>query len=55
MVKARPDLFSAFVGTGQVADENRNYIVAYQGLLAKAAALGEQGAIRELREVGPPP
>jgi len=55
MVKARPDLFSAFVGTGQVADETRNYTVSYQGLLAKAAALREQGAIRELREVGPPP
>jgi pimeloyl-ACP methyl ester carboxylesterase len=55
MAKARPDLFYAFVGTGQVADEGSNYSVAYRGLLAKAAALGEQGAIRELREVGPPP
>jgi pimeloyl-ACP methyl ester carboxylesterase len=55
MAKARPDLFCAFVGTGQVADPGNNYTVAYQGLLAKAAALGEQGAIRELREVGPPP
>ncbi len=55
MVKARPDLFSAFVGTGQVADPRNSYSVAYRELLAKAAALGEQGAIRELREVGPPP
>jgi pimeloyl-ACP methyl ester carboxylesterase len=55
MAKARPDLFCAFVGTGQVADPGNSYTMAYQALLAKAAALGEQGAIRELREVGPPP
>lgn len=55
MAKARPDLFCAFVGTGQVADPGNNYTVAYRGLLAKAAALGEQDGIRELREVGPPP
>jgi pimeloyl-ACP methyl ester carboxylesterase len=55
MAKARPDLFYAFVGTGQVADPGSNYAVAYRALLAKASALGDQGAIRELREVGPPP
>jgi pimeloyl-ACP methyl ester carboxylesterase len=33
MVKARPDLFYAYVGTGQVADEARNYAVAYDELL----------------------
>src|SRR4029453_9353466 len=55
MVKARPDLFSAFVGTGQVADPAQNYAVAYRALLAKAAARGEQVALRDLREVGPPP
>jgi pimeloyl-ACP methyl ester carboxylesterase len=55
MVKARPDLFYAFVGTGQVADPARNYAVAYEELLKKAERLGEQRAIRELKEVGPPP
>jgi pimeloyl-ACP methyl ester carboxylesterase len=55
MAKARPDLFYAFVGTGQVADALRNYAVAYDALLAKAASLGEQRAIRELKEIGPPP
>ena len=29
MAKARPDLFYAFVGTGQVADPAKNYAVAY--------------------------
>jgi pimeloyl-ACP methyl ester carboxylesterase len=55
MVKARPDLFYAFVGTGQVADPRRNYAVAYNELLKKAERLGEQRAIQELKEVGPPP
>jgi pimeloyl-ACP methyl ester carboxylesterase len=55
MVKARPDLFSAFVGTGQVADPARSYAVAYDELMKKARSLGESRAIRELEEVGPPP
>lgn len=55
MVKTRPDLFYAFVGTGQVADPARNYAVAYKELLKKGEALGEELAIGELREVGPPP
>src|SRR5207248_5303545 len=55
MAKARPDLFSAFVGTGQVADPQRNYEVAYHALLEKAMRLGEPRAIRELKDVGPPP
>jgi pimeloyl-ACP methyl ester carboxylesterase len=55
MVKARPDLFHAFVGTGQVGDPSQGYTVAYSALLKKAKALGDQRAIRELREVDPPP
>lgn len=55
MVKARPDLFYAYVGTGQVADPARSYTVAYHELLKKAQSLGEQRAIQELEEVGPPP
>ena len=55
MVKARPDLFYAFVGTGQVVDSTRNYSVAYEELLKKAEALADQRALRELKEVGPPP
>ena len=48
MVKARPDLFYAFVGTGQVGDSTKNYAVAYDELLEKATALGEATATREL-------
>jgi pimeloyl-ACP methyl ester carboxylesterase len=55
MVRARPDLFYAYVGTGQVADESRNYFVAYDALLKKAKTVGDQRAIDELSRVGPPP
>lgn len=55
MAKARPDLFYAFVGTGQVADPATSYTVAYRELLRKAEMLKDERAIRELREVGPPP
>ncbi|MBC7895725.1 MAG: alpha/beta hydrolase [Cytophagaceae bacterium] len=55
MAKARPDLFHAFVGTGQVADPARNYLVAYDEVLKASESRGEQRAIKELREVGRPP
>lgn len=55
MAKARPDLFYAYVGTGQVADETRNYSVAYDALTKKARSLGDQQALSELSEIGPPP
>ena len=55
MVKAQPDLFYAFVGTGQVVNPATSYTVAHGELLRKAEALNDERAIRELREVGPPP
>jgi pimeloyl-ACP methyl ester carboxylesterase len=55
MAKAKPDAFSAFVGTGQVGDPARGYYVAFDALLAKARELGDARAVRELQEAGPPP
>lgn len=55
MVRAKPELFYAYVGTGQVADSTKNYSVAYDALLKKAQAIGNQQALEELRRVGPPP
>ena len=49
MVRARPEIFYAYVGTGQVADEVKNYSVAYDALLQKAK-MGEC-----LRGCGPVP
>jgi pimeloyl-ACP methyl ester carboxylesterase len=53
--KAKPEVFQAFVGTGQVGDPARSYHVAFDALLAKARAVGDARAVRELEEVGPPP
>lgn len=55
MVRRRPDLFAAYVGTGQIADETRNYAVAYDALVQKALAIGNTAALAELKRVGPPP
>lgn len=55
MVRDRPDLFHAYVGTGQIFDLPRSYDVAYNELLGKAQALEEQRAVDELQAVGPPP
>jgi hypothetical protein len=55
MIRERPDLFVAYVGTGQVADERRNYTVAYEALLKKARDGGNQQALDELKSIGPPP
>ena len=55
MAKARPELFYAFVGTGQVADPTRNYAVAHAALVERAAREGNSRALQELNEAGPPP
>jgi len=55
MVQIKPELFAAYVGTGQVADETQSYTVAYKALLAKARAVHNHQAVDELTHVGPPP
>lgn len=55
MAKGRPELFYAFVGTGQVADPIQNYSVAYTALVERASRERDGRALRELKEVGPPP
>jgi pimeloyl-ACP methyl ester carboxylesterase len=56
MVKARPELFYVFVGTGQVAAEfAQSSAVAYTALVERASRDGHSRALAELKEVGPPP
>jgi pimeloyl-ACP methyl ester carboxylesterase len=55
MAKKKPDLFQAYIGTGQVGRPAGAYDVAFDALLAKARGLGDGRAIRELQEIGPPP
>ena len=55
MAQARPDLFSVYVGTGQVVNLERDSEVAYPLLLAHARAVGNAKAVAELSAAGPPP
>ncbi len=55
MAKARPDLFYAYVGTGQVVDNQKGEALAYSQLLVAAKAKGNRKAVVELVRSGPPP
>jgi pimeloyl-ACP methyl ester carboxylesterase len=55
MIRARPDLFAAWVGTGQIANMQRNEVVAYAGVLAKARARGDKDGVDALEKSGAPP
>jgi pimeloyl-ACP methyl ester carboxylesterase len=55
MARARPGLFSAYVGTAQVGDSRRNLRAAYDALVKKARAACEERAMAELSKIGPPP
>ena len=53
MIKAHPELFSAYVGTGQVTKVDRELEAGYPALLARARS--NALAARELAGIGPPP
>ena len=55
MAKARPDLFDACVGVGQVVTWRKNEALAYQQLLSKARRAGKTTAVESLETIGPPP
>jgi pimeloyl-ACP methyl ester carboxylesterase len=55
MALARPDLFSAYVGTGQGINQGRYRRLAYEQLLTEARTRSDRGAIAELEANGPPP
>ncbi len=55
MAKRRPDLFSAFVGTGQASDMPQSIGMAYTHLLEQAQAAKDQGTLQVLTQIGPPP
>jgi len=55
MIKARPDLFAAYVGTGQVGDLSRSLRLSYAVTLARAKAAHDDGTAGELTRIGPPP
>ena len=55
MVAERPDLFYAYVGTGQVVQVARGMAAAYPVLLARARLQHNDDAGSALAKVGPPP
>jgi len=55
MAQRRPDLFCAYVGTGQIADMPRNEAESYPLAVQRARAAGHAKATRELRKIGAPP
>ena len=55
MLRARPDLFSAYVGNGQITNWARQEALSYRMILERARAAGDAAAIAEIEGIGPPP
>lgn len=55
LVKRRPDLVAAFVGTGQVVNMRRNEEFNYTRQLTQARDAGNAAALAGLADIGPPP
>jgi pimeloyl-ACP methyl ester carboxylesterase len=55
MLKRRPELFSAFVGTGQLVNMRENEEINYRRQVRQAEIAANQEAIAALRAIGPPP
>ncbi|WP_395395930.1 alpha/beta hydrolase (plasmid) [Novosphingobium sp. BL-8A] len=55
MVKRRPDLFGAFVGTGQLVNFRENEKLNRANLLRWAREQGDAAALSTLAEIGEPP
>jgi pimeloyl-ACP methyl ester carboxylesterase len=55
MIKRRSDLFSAYVGTGQLVNVRENEACNYRRQLAQALRRKDEHAHRALVELGPPP
>lgn len=55
MAKARPELFQAYIGTGQLVRNPDNQIASYQKVMALARAAGDTATVATLEALGPPP
>jgi pimeloyl-ACP methyl ester carboxylesterase len=55
MVRQRPDLFYAYVGTGQVANLQKSIEIGYASVLGKARTADDKKAVGELQRIGSPP
>jgi len=55
VLRARPELISAYVANGQVTNWARQEALAYRMILERARAAGDAAAIAEIEGIGPPP
>lgn len=55
MAKARPDLFVAYIGTGQMVKYLDNDIASYRKVLAQARSGGDAAMIKAVEALGEPP
>ncbi len=55
MAKARPDLYAAYLGTGQLVSGRENPVDSYRKLTALARAAGDDKALAALEAMGTPP
>ena len=55
MARRRPDLVTAYVGTGQFVDWAAQEALGYAAALERARAAGDAEAVNALTKVGPPP
>jgi pimeloyl-ACP methyl ester carboxylesterase len=51
----RPDLFSAYVGIGQLSRVAESELVSYQWTLEQARSAADQSSVAALTRIGPPP
>lgn len=54
-VQQRPDLFHAWIGTGQMASQLASDTIIYQQVLAYADQTGDQALAERMLDYGPPP
>lgn len=55
MAKQRPDLFYAYVGTGQITNMAKSQQISYTYVMEKARAANDANALKKLQSIGPPP
>ena len=55
MIKRRPELFAAYVGTGQVVAKSEKEAVLYRRLMSRLQASGDADGLARMRAIGPPP
>ena len=54
-VQERPELYRAFIGTGQMVSQLATDRIFYDDTLAWAESIGRDGLAADLRDIGPPP